>query len=129
MPKRLPPGLTREHVLSALAEIDAGITHPFGPPTGYYLVYEGKRYAPKAVAGLATRHLLGRMLRPKEFSSGVAGGQAVSVLQQLGFEVVPMPGGAERIQNTKKHTAIIAKPIDQGGKLYQRRALEVLPLL
>ena len=53
MPLSIPKGLTREHVLRALADLDAGIEHPFGSPTGYELVHEGKRYPPKAVVGLA----------------------------------------------------------------------------
>ena len=55
MPQSIPKGLTREHVLRALADLDAGIDHPFGAPTGYELVHDGKRYPPKAVIGLAYR--------------------------------------------------------------------------
>lgn len=53
MPQSIPAGLTRDYVLKTLADIDAGIDHPFGNPTGYEFVYEGRRYAPKAVVGLA----------------------------------------------------------------------------
>lgn len=35
MPQSIPAGLTRDHVLKTLADIDAGIDHPFGNPTGY----------------------------------------------------------------------------------------------
>jgi hypothetical protein len=55
VPQSIPPGLPREHVLLALADLDAGESHPFGTPTRYELVFEGKRYAPKAVVGLAYR--------------------------------------------------------------------------
>jgi hypothetical protein len=88
VPQSIPPGLTREHVLKALADLDAGTVHPFGPPTGYELVYESKRYPPKAVIGLACRHLLGRLLQPEDFSGGEAPGQANFVLRKLGFTVV-----------------------------------------
>jgi hypothetical protein len=54
MPQSIPKGLTREHVFKALADLDDGIDHPFGKPTGYVLVHEGKRYAPKAVVGIAS---------------------------------------------------------------------------
>ena len=73
MPQAIPEGLTREHVLLALAELSAGADHPFGEPTGYELLHEGGRYAPKAVIGLAYRLLAGRILRPDEFSGGEAG--------------------------------------------------------
>lgn len=87
MPQSIPRGLTREGVLQALADLNAGIEHPFGAPTGYELVHEGRRYAPKAVIGLACRSLIGRVLLPEEFSGGEAPGQADHVLRELGFTV------------------------------------------
>jgi hypothetical protein len=89
MPQAIPKGLTRDDVLRALADLDAGVEHPFGPPTGYEVVHEGKRYPPKAVVGLACRSLLERILRPGEFSGGEAPGQANYVLRELGFAVAP----------------------------------------
>jgi hypothetical protein len=74
VPRSIPPGLTREH--------------PFGASTGYELLYEGKRYAPKAAVGLACLHHLGRLLLPDQFSGGEAPGQANFVLRKLGFTVV-----------------------------------------
>src|SRR5690349_7292378 len=87
MPQSIPKGLTAEHVLRALADLDAGVDHPFGPPTGYELVHRGRRYPPKAVIGLAYRHHAGRILRPEEFSGGEAPGQANYALRELGFAV------------------------------------------
>jgi hypothetical protein len=87
MPQSIPKGLSRDSVLQALADLDAGVEHPFGPPTQYELVYEGRRYPPKAVIGLACRSLLGRILLPDEFSGGEAPGQANFVLRELGFTV------------------------------------------
>lgn len=100
MPQSIPTGLTQEHVLRTLAELDAGIDHPFGKPTGYELIHNEKRYAPKAVIGLACRYSLGRILQPEEFSGGETPGQANFVLRKLGFTVVkkgeeelePQPG-------------------------------------
>jgi hypothetical protein len=88
MPQSIPPGLKKEHVLQALKDLDAGIDHPFGLPTGYELVYDNKRYPPKAVVGLACRYSIGRILMPDEFSGGEAPGQANYVLRKLGFTVV-----------------------------------------
>lgn len=88
MPQSIPAGLTRSHVLLALADLDAGVDHPFGQPTGYELVHEGKRYPPKAVIGLACRYSVGRILPPDGFSGGEAPGQANFVLRTLGFTVV-----------------------------------------
>jgi hypothetical protein len=88
MPQSVPAGLTREHVLRTLSDLDAGLTHPFGTPTGYELIHDGKRYAPKAVIGLACLYSIGRSLQPEEFSGGEAPGQANFVLRNLGFAVV-----------------------------------------
>ena len=88
MPQSIPAGLTREHVLKTLAEIDAGIDHPFGVPTVYELVYENKRYAPKAIVGLSCRYSCGKILLPEDFSGGESPGQANYVLRKLGFTVV-----------------------------------------
>ena len=87
MPQSIPKGLSRQSVLQAIADLDAGIEHPFGLPTDYELVYEGRRYPPKAVIGLACRSILGRVLLPEQFSGGEAPGQANFVLRELGFEV------------------------------------------
>lgn len=88
MPQSIPAGLTPDHVLRTLADLDGGIGHPFGQPTGYELLRDGKRYAPKAVIGLACRYSIGRILLPEEFSGGEAPGQANFVLRKLGFTVV-----------------------------------------
>jgi len=88
VPASIPPGLTNEHILKALADLDTGIDHSFSTPTVYELVHNGRHYPPKAVVGLACRYLLGRMLRPEDFSGGEAPGQANYVLRKLGFTVV-----------------------------------------
>jgi hypothetical protein len=87
MPRSIQKGLTASHVLAALADLDARVDHPFGPPTGYELVHQDKRYAPKAVIGLAFRHYDGRTLSPDDFSGGEKPGQANFVLRELGFTV------------------------------------------
>ena len=87
MPKSIPDGLTRDHVLLALKDLDEGISHSFGGATGYHLVYDGKTYAPKAVVGIAFRHLNGTILSHSEFSGGEQKGQANFVLRELGFSV------------------------------------------
>src|SRR5262249_34281268 len=69
VPQSISHGLKREHVLKALAELASGAEHPFGPPTGYELVHEGKRFAPKAVVGLAYRHATGRVLLPEQIAA------------------------------------------------------------
>ncbi len=100
MPQSIPARLTRTHVLQALADLNAGVDHPFGQPTGYELLHEGKRYPPKAVVGLACGYSLGRVLLPEEFSGGEAPGQANFVLRKLGFTVL-RKGESEPEQETE----------------------------
>ncbi len=88
MPQSIPAGLKQEHILTTLAELDAGFSHTFGKPTGYELIHDDKKYAPKSVIGLACRYSIGRILQPEEFSGGEAPGQANFVLRKLGFSVV-----------------------------------------
>lgn len=84
----VPAGITREHVLAAITDLNDGVSHDFSEPTGYYLVHDGLYYAPKAVVGLAAGHAFGAALGPKDFSGGNAPGQANHVLRELGFEIV-----------------------------------------
>jgi putative restriction endonuclease len=109
MPQAIPEGLTREHVLRAIADLDTRPEHSLGEPTGYELWHEGRPYPPKAVVGFAYRHLAGRVLRPDEFSGGEAAGQANHVLRRLGFEVVEKRRGA---------TGVSEGPV---GREYDRR--------
>jgi hypothetical protein len=144
MPLSIPAGMTRTHVLQALADLDAGLDHPFGQPTGYELLHEGKRYPLKAVVGLACRYSLGRVLLPEEFSGGEAPGQANFVLRKLGFTIV-RKGESETVQDTDAardwteqevrlivadYFAMLEAEL-QGGELYKksehRKAL--IPLL
>jgi hypothetical protein len=95
MSKAIPKGLTKQHVLSALADLDSGVDAPFGPALGYELVHNGNRYAPKAVIGLAFKHLTGQILDLESFRGGEATGQANYVLRELGFKVFAKTDGAE----------------------------------
>jgi hypothetical protein len=79
--------LTREDMEEAIAALDRGEPHAFGPSTFYDLLVAGRRYPPKAVVGLAARRVLGRALRPDEFSGGEES-WACWLLRDRGFEVV-----------------------------------------
>jgi len=59
--------------------------HGFGPTTTYDLVWDGRRYPPKAILGTAHEFATGQRLAPGDFEGGKAG--AVKVLGQLGFTV------------------------------------------
>ena len=61
--------------------------HGFGPTTTYDLVWEERRYPPKAILGTAYEFATGQRLAPGDFEGGKAG--AVKVLGKLGFTVQP----------------------------------------
>ena len=80
--------ITRSDVHSAINDFESGdISHSFGPSRDYDLVFDGRLYPPKAIAGLAARRLLGRVPSPAEFSSGV-GHSAFRALERTGFVIV-----------------------------------------
>jgi hypothetical protein len=83
--------LNRQSVLAALAEHDevgeVAFLEQHGFNSGeYFLVHQGKRYASKAVAGVAHGYATGEALSAAAFSGGADTVQPV--LERLGFEVV-----------------------------------------
>jgi hypothetical protein len=60
-------------------------THGFAPTTTYDLVWETRRYPPKAILGTAYELATGERLASGDFEGGKAG--AVKVLGELGFSV------------------------------------------
>jgi hypothetical protein len=83
--------VTRADVVRAMKEYDqlgperffSG--HGFAPTTTYELIWEERRYPPKAILGTAYEFAAGKRLASGDFEGGKAG--AVRVLGQLGFTV------------------------------------------
>ena len=84
---RIPDGITREHILKAVEDFDAGAKHSFADSTRYDVLHNGRRYPPKAIVGLAARYVLGAPLEPSDFSGGKSS-TCFRVLQSRGFEIV-----------------------------------------
>lgn len=59
IPDKIPNGILRQHILEALRNLDAGVPHKFGLSTGYDLIFENRRYPPKAIIGLAAARVNG----------------------------------------------------------------------
>jgi hypothetical protein len=84
-------GVTRAEVLRAIHEYDRlgpeefFSEHGFAPTTTYDLVWETRRYPPKAILGTAYQFATGRRLASGDFEGGKSG--AVRVLENLGFTV------------------------------------------
>ena len=85
--------VTDAHVLRAIKEYDRlgperfFSTHGFAPTTTYDLVWEKRRYPPKAILGTAYEFATGQRLASGDFEGGKTG--AVKVLGRLGFTVQP----------------------------------------
>jgi hypothetical protein len=80
-------------VLRALQEYDRlgpqrfFAAHGFAPTTTYDLVWDKRRYPPKAILGTAYEFATGQRLASADFEGGKTG--AVKVLGELGFTVQP----------------------------------------
>jgi hypothetical protein len=61
--------------------------HGFAPTTTYDLIWEKRRYPPKAILGTAYELATGERLASADFEGGRSG--AVRVLEQLGFTIEP----------------------------------------
>jgi uncharacterized protein DUF3883 len=85
----IPQGITSADILEAIHDFDAGTPHPYGDSTRYDLVFEDRRYPPKAIVGFAARRLNGgTFLDPvRDFSGGESTSAANRVLRDLGFVV------------------------------------------
>jgi hypothetical protein len=83
--------VTHAHVVRAMAEYDRlgaerfFATHGFAPATTYQLVWEKRRYPPKAILGAAFEFATGHKLQSADFEGGKSG--AVRVLESLGFSI------------------------------------------
>jgi hypothetical protein len=87
MSEHIPEGITAEHIIGAIDKISAGIPHKFAKSTGYDVLFEGKRYAPKAVIGVAAGILTGKELGPYDFKGGI-GSKCFRTLENNGFAIV-----------------------------------------
>jgi hypothetical protein len=85
--------VTHADVLRAIQEYDRlgpeqfFSAHGFAPTTTYDLVWDKRRYPPKAVLGTAYEFATGQRLASGDFEGGKTG--AVKVLGNLGFTIQP----------------------------------------
>ena len=83
--------VTRTDVLHAIQEYDRlgaaafFSAHGFAPTTTYELVWDERRYPPKAILGTAYEFATGQRLASGDFEGGKTG--AVKVLGKLGFTI------------------------------------------
>ena len=85
--------VTRTEVERAIEEYDRlgpeafFAAHGFAPTTTYDLLWDDRRYPPKAILGTAYEFATGQRLASSDFEGGKSG--AVKVLGNLGFTVQP----------------------------------------
>ena len=90
--------VTRADVLRAIQEYDRlgpaefYSEHGFAPTTTYDLVWEERRYPPKAILGTAYEFATSERLASGDFEGGKSG--AVRVLGKLGFTIEPLQRSA-----------------------------------
>jgi hypothetical protein len=83
--------VARDDVLRAIKEYDRlgpqafFSAHGFAPTTTYELVWDERRYPPKAILGTAYEFATGQRLASGDFEGGKTG--AVKVLGKLGFTI------------------------------------------
>jgi len=87
MPNKLPTSLNRECILKAINGLDLGVEHLFSESTGYDLLFKGKRYAPKAVVGIAAEIQTGEKFGPYDFKGG-RNSRCFRLLEINGFDIV-----------------------------------------
>jgi 5-methylcytosine-specific restriction protein A len=87
MPNRIAEGITRDHLLLAIEQIEAGVRHRFADSTGYDVFHERRRYAPKVVVGLASKLANGVELGPYDFTGGLES-KCFRILGRAGFEII-----------------------------------------
>ena len=89
----------RDDVVRAIQEYDRlgpepfFAAHGFAPTTTYDLLWEERRYPPKAILGTAYEFATGERLASGDFEGGKSG--AVKVLGGLGFTVQQIPRPAK----------------------------------
>jgi hypothetical protein len=90
--------VTHAHVVRAIQEYDDlgperfFSEHGFAPTTTYDLVWDERRYPPKAILGTAYELATGQRLASGDFEGGKSG--AVKVLGGLGFTIEPRGAAA-----------------------------------
>src|SRR5215510_1040823 len=87
MPNKIPSGIARGHIVAAIRDLDRGARHAFGESTGYDVLFEGRRYAPKAVIGLAAGKISGTPLGPYDFKGGLKS-KCFRILEANGFTII-----------------------------------------
>lgn len=124
MPDFIPDGLEKADVLQGIEDYKKRKEHRFADSTGYDLVYEGERFPPKAILGLAAARINGQPLKPGDFKGG-KGSKCFRILKDLGFVV-----SAKRNPDWNRDELILALDFYQKHtpKIPEKTAPEIIAL-
>lgn len=98
--------LNRDDLIKSIKYIDEFGTEGFGASQFYDVLYEGKRYPPKAIFGIAAKNILGRILSPAEFKGG-ENTFCFDTIKKNGFEII------SKNSNTEKRNLASISPSDE----------------
>jgi len=87
MSNQIPNTILSEHLLAAIRDLTQGASHVFGASTGYDVLFQGRRYPPKAVVGLAASKVAGVTLGPRDFRGGL-NSRCFKILEEFGFTII-----------------------------------------
>jgi 5-methylcytosine-specific restriction protein A len=107
--RAFPDGVTKQDILEAIAKYDAGERQGFGKSKDFDILFQGRRYPPKAIGGIAASRVVGRPLTPVDFSAG-DGQKCYKVLQSYGFQIVPKRNSSsnDNLSNEELRAAVAA---------------------
>jgi len=123
MANRIPEGIRAQHILSAIDDLNNRVRHPFGESTVYDLLFNGHRYPPKAVIGLALGKLpRGKALGSYDFKGGLES-KCFDVLEANDFVIVTKTGEPAPAAARKAKRSLDASNSSQGNPDWTRDEL------
>lgn len=97
----LPDELMANHIQQAFVDFETdAVEHRFIESEKFDVLFEGKRYPPKAIAALATKRQIGQLLRPRDFTAG-ANSKCFRLIRDAGYRIVPKSGVIPFIAGSK----------------------------
>ena len=96
MANNIPEYIKRDHILKAIERFDDGAEHLFAESITYDVLYNGRRYPPKAIIGMAAEVLTGKKYGPSDFKGG-QDSMCFRILQQNGFQIVTKEDNESKI--------------------------------
>lgn len=85
--KKLPDNIDREYIVLAIEKFEDGYYNSYKDSTGYDILYNGKRYAPKIIIAIAAELQTKEIYVPTNFRGGL-NTQCFKILKANGFTII-----------------------------------------